>query len=405
MTTHDREAADPIEDWASDYDIFDERYVEQPYPIWDDLRQRCPIAHSERWGGSWMPTRMEDIRAIAKDTEVFSSRQVSVTPRPERDDEFSEVRAPPIDSDPPEHLWARRLILPFFTPQAVARYEPITRDFCRSLIAGFVDSGRADAAVQYSQQIPVRIIAQMLGVPTELSDQFTHWVREILEFGLQQPERRVKATLELLEFLDQRIEQRRQQPADDIISFLLAADIDGEPVPHGHILGTCQLVMVAGVDTTWSAIGSSLWHLATHAEDRRRLAAEPELIDTAVEEFLRAYAPVTMARIVATDTEFHGCPMQEGDRVLLSWPAANRDPEEFEDADRVCIDRQRNRHLAFGLGIHRCAGSNLARMEMKVALEEWMKAIPEFELDATEPTLWAGGQVRGPRKLPVRWTR
>jgi cytochrome P450 len=160
-------------------------------------------------------------------------------------------------------------------------------------------------------------------------------------------------------------------------------------------------LLVAGIDTTWSSIGSSLWHLATHPEDRRRLAAEPELIPTAIEEFLRAYSPVTMGRIVTEDVEFHGCPMKAGDRVLLPFPAANRDPEAFEDADRVIIDRERNRHIAFGIGIHRCAGSNLARMELRVALEEWMKAIPEFELDRSRPMLWAGGQVRGPRALPV----
>ena len=162
------------------------------------------------------------------------------------------------------------------------------------------------------------------------------------------------------------------------------------------------LLMVAGIDTTWSAIGASLWHLAQNPNDRKRLATEPELMDTAVEEFLRAYAPVTMARLVAKDFDFHGRPMKEGDWLLLPFPAANRDPEAFPDADQVKLDRVENRHAAFGLGIHRCLGSNLARMELRVALEEWMNRYPDFELADPAAVTWSAGQVRGPRNIPVR---
>ena len=151
--------------------------------------------------------------------------------------------------------------------------------------------------------------------------------------------------------------------------------MEGAPVDDGIILGMAALVLIAGVDTTWSAIGSSLWHLATHPEDRRRLVADPELMPTAIEEFLRAYAPVTMAREVTEDVEYAGCPMKAGDKVLMNFPAANRDPEAFEHPDVVQLDRAHNRHVAFGSGIHRCAGSNLARMELQVALEEWLARI------------------------------
>ena len=160
--------------------------------------------------------------------------------------------------------------------------------------------------------------------------------------------------------------------------------------------------MIAGIDTTWSAIGAALWHLAQHPEDRRRLATEPELMGTAVEELLRAYAPVTMARLVAEDFEFEGRRFREGDWVLLPFPAANRDPEAFVDADEVILDRAVNRHAAFGLGIHRCLGSNLARMELRVALEEWIARYPDFELSDPVAVTWSAGQVRGPRRIPVR---
>ena len=158
--------------------------------------------------------------------------------------------------------------------------------------------------------------------------------------------------------------------------------------------------MVADVDTTWSGIGSALWRLATHPEDRQHLVAQPELLPWAIEELLRAYAPVTMARIATEDIEVAGCSMSAGDRVLLSFSAANRDPSVFPDADKLVIDREVNRHVAFGAGIHRCAGSNLARMELLVALEEWLARIPDFRLDDSAQVTWAGGQVRGPALGP-----
>ena len=161
-----------------------------------------------------------------------------------------------------------------------------------------------------------------------------------------------------------------------------------------------RLILIAGIDTTWSAIGVSLWHLATHPEDRRRLVNEPALMPTALEEFLRAYSPVTMAREVVKEATVGGCTFKEGSQVLLSFPAANRDPAEFPDADKVLIDRAENRHAAFGLGRHRCLGSNLARMEMSVALEEWLARFPEFRLADGAKVKWSEGTVRGPRQLP-----
>jgi hypothetical protein len=172
-------------------------------------------------------------------------------------------------------------------------------------------------------------------------------------------------------------------------------------VSDEFILGMVGLTLIAGADTTWSALGSSLWHLATHAEDRARLAADPTLLPVAVEEFLRAYSPVTMARIVADDVEFAGCPMRAGDRVLMNFPAANRDPDAFPEPDRVRVDRAVNRHVAFGAGIHRCAGSNLARMELEVGIGEWLRRIPDFGIADGASVTWAGGQVRGPRSCPV----
>jgi hypothetical protein len=268
------------------------------------------------------------------------------------------------------------------------------------LLDGFADNGSADAAADYAQQIPVRVIAHILGVPTDLADTFTGWVRDVLEFA-DDAERRQRGAEGLLRFFLEQLDDRRQHPADDLLSELLQTEVDGHNVDDGIVLGMAALVLIAGVDTTWSAIGSSLWHLAAHPDDRRRLLREPELMPTAIEELLRAYSPVTMARVVTQDIDYGGCPMKKGDKVLMNFPAANRDPTAFDHPELVQLDRAHNRHVAFGSGIHRCAGSNLARMELQVALEEWLSRIPEFSLAEGEEITWAGGQVRGPRRLPV----
>ncbi len=389
-----------IDRWATDYDVVDPDYVANPYPVWDALREQCPVAHTPRWGGSWMPVRYDDVVAVAHDVEHFSSREVGVIPSSREGDDPFVYGLPPISTDPPVHTWSRRLLLPWFSHAKVAEYEPMTRELCRSLIRGFIEDGHADAAADYAQQIPVRIIAQILGVPTEMADDFTGWVRDLLEFAYDK-ERQERGRQGLITYFVGALAQRRDHPGDDLISDLLAARVDGEPIPDLHVLGTAALTLIAGLDTTWSAIGASLWHLATHDQDRRRLVAEPEIMPFAVEELLRAYSPVTMARIVTEDLEFQGCPMRAGDRVLLNFAAANRDPAMFDLPDRVDFDREQNRHVAFGAGIHRCAGANLARMELRVAIEEWLGLIPEFRLAPEAVVTWAGGQVRGPRQCPV----
>ena len=392
----------PVKSWATDFDVMDPQYIKDPFTIWDELRKSCPVAHTERRQGAWLLTTYDDVTKAAHDTETFSSIEVGVI-GPEEDEVPDRILAyglPPISADVPVHTWTRRLLLPWFSHRRVDQYEVVTRELCRRLIQGFIEEGHADAAADYAQQIPVRIIAQILGVPTELSDTFTGWVRDVLEFADDRERVKVGAT-GIFNYLTEEIERRRLDPKDDLISELVHGMHDGQPIEEDVVLGMGALVMIAGIDTTWSAIGSALWHLATHPEDAARMVAEPEIIDLAVEEFLRAYSPVTMARVVTKDTQFQGCPMSEGDKVLMNFPAANRDPAHFDRPDEVILDREINRHVAFGSGIHRCAGSNLARMELKVAIEEWLAQIPTFNVVEGAELTWAGGQVRGPRVLPV----
>jgi cytochrome P450 len=396
----------PVADWATDFDHCDPAWVADPFPIWEDLRRRCPVAHSNRYGGTWLPVRHKDIAAVAYDTEHFTSRSVVVSEiRPGPDDLPAPIGlAPPITSDPPFHALARRMLLPGFAPRRIAALEPFTRDLCRNLLEATAGRAEFDAAVDYAQHIPLRVIIGMLGFPQEDADIFRHFVHQVLEDVDMSPEERQAVIQggEIDAYMDDRIAEHRAAPRDDLTSFLLEAELDGQKLPTEHVRGTMVLLLIAGIDTTWSAIGASLWHLASHPEDRRRLAAEPPLMDTAVEEFLRAYAPVTMARLVAKEVELDGCLLHEGDWLLLPFPSGNRDPAAFPDAEKVLLDRADNRHAAFGLGIHRCLGSNLARMELRVALEEWLARYPEFELTDPAAVTWSSGQVRGPRTIPVR---
>jgi cytochrome P450 len=389
----------PVTDWINDFDHTDPRWTEDPYPIWDALRSEHPVVHTQRFLGCYLPTSYAAVKQIAYDTEHFSSRRILVR------DTRPEVTgtAPPITSDPPQHKPAKQMLLPLFTPDAMKKLEPRLRAICDELIDGFISEANIDAAARYARHIPVRAIAHMLGIPEQDSDLFIRWIHEILELGITDNDIMMRAVQDMTGYFAGHVAQRKQHPADDLISTLLQVrDENGQPLSDERLLGTLRLILIAGIDTTWSAIGASLWHLAKTPADRRRLVAEPDLLPTAIEELLRAYAPVTMAREVVKETVVSGCPVKPGNMVLLSFPAANRDPAVFPDADKVVIDRKENRHAAFGLGIHRCVGSNLARLEMTISIEAWLKRIPDFNLDEAGVVTWSEGTVRGPRQLPLR---
>ena len=257
----------------------------------------------------------------------------------------------------------------------MSRQEPATRALCHALIDTFEGRDVVDAAADYAQHIPMRVIADMLGFPPQDGPRFREFVENLLEGINLPPEERIERMEKLFDYLLAQVHDHLEHPREDLTSYLIDAEIFGQKLQADHVTGTMALLLIAGIDTTWSAIGASLWHLAKNPGDRSRLVAEPGLLPTAVEEFLRAYAPVTMARLVKEDMHWRGVDMKADDWILLSFPAANRDPAQFDRAGEVVIDREVNRHAAFGLGIHRCVGSHLARMELRVALEVWLERI------------------------------
>ena len=396
----------PVGDFATDFDHADPAYNPNAPAVWKQLRESgCPVAHSDRYGGMWVPITHDTVNEIAYDTENFTSRAVVVSVGRPGDLSLPAPigGAPPITSDPPFHNMARRLLLPAFAPKKIEPWEPEIRLLCQRLLddMGEITPGESiiDAAVQYAQHIPVNVIGRMLGFPEQDEELFRKFVHDVLERIAEEPGSR-DGMDDLGKYILTQIAEHRENPRDDLTSYLLNVEIEGTPVDDEIAAGMIVLLLVAGIDTTWSAIGSSLWHLAQHPLDHQRLLDDPDVMTFALEEFLRSYAPVTMARMVAKDNDFHGCPMKKDDWVLLPFPAANRDPHQFEDADTFIVDRQENRHAAFGLGIHRCLGSNLARLELKVAIEEFTKRFPRYEVAGD--TRWSVGQIRGPRDLPVR---
>ncbi|HEY0219116.1 MAG TPA: cytochrome P450 [Afipia sp.] len=385
----------PVTDWKEDFDHLDPQWVRDPYPIWDQLRKECPIAHTERYTGAYLPTKYKDIRTIAYDTENFSSARVSL--RVER----TQAPNPPLTLDPPDHRSSRMMILPLFTPQAIQAYEPQITEICDRLIDRFIDRGHCDAAVEYAQEITARMMARFFGVSEDIGPQFRTWIYENLELGLVEPEIYARSTKEIDDYFANEVAIRRKNPTSDLISYLITTKLNDKQMSDDDVVAALRLLMTAGIGTTWSTIGASIWHLATHPEDLARLVAEPDLMPSAIEEFLRAYAPASLGREVRKDVEINGQQLKAGQMVFMAFPAANRDPDVFPDADKVVLDRKDNKHMAFGIGIHRCLGSNLARTEIRIGLERLLKRIPKFTLDNTKEVIWSESHIRGVRTVPI----
>ncbi|WP_327418329.1 cytochrome P450 [Streptomyces sp. NBC_01233] len=383
-------------DRSADFDLFSPPAAENPFTVYDDMRGQCPVAHSEQLGGYWIATTYQAVNDIAKNPGLFSSVSISV-PKDAFGADLAE--RPPITLDPPRHGPFRSTLLPAFSPRQIRALEPFVREHARELLAEIAPLERCDAASAYAKKIPSRLMARMMGCTDDRQEQFGERMRAILDSNEMDEIKDAMAETQV--FLNELIAERLEDPRDDVVSCILSSEIDGRKLTEGELIGALVLIITAGIDTTWSAIGSSLWHLARHPEDRARLVAEPELIPAAVEEFLRAFSPVQIARVVTEDTEFHGVKLSEGESILMGLPSANRDATEFPGADRIVLDREVNRHLAFGVGIHRCIGSSIARLEMRVALEEWLRVIPEFSLAPGDAVTWSTGHVWGPRKLDL----
>jgi hypothetical protein len=389
-----------------DYDIFSAELRNCPHQRWARMQQECPVARSDRFGGSWLVTRFADIKAMTRDPERYSSR-VSDVGGPMPGPGQSGLFLPPITSDPPEHAGHRGVLLPFLVPARVAELEPFVRERAAALARALADQGGGDAATGFAQQLAISVLTRLLDAPAAMAPQFIEWTVRLLRLGPLDQAARAAVVTEMIGYFDQLLQERAAAAqaggeAGDLLTYLTRPREDGQPLSRKQQIGSALVIMIAGADTTWSALSASLLHLGTHPADRRRLREEPKLMSTAIEELLRAYAPVMLARVSTHDADLHGRHVPAGQRMLFPLAAANRDPEVFEKPDQVKLDRRRNAHLTFGSGAHRCLGSPLARLEMRVALEEWLAVMPEFEVIDPESIEWTGGTVRGPETVPFR---
>lgn len=356
------------------------------FSTYSHLRATCPVGRSERYGGFWYVTKSEDIFAAEQDPGTFSVAPSMLLPGL-----GAGFRMIPIDIDPPEHALYRRILLPLFTPKAVARLEDGMRRAARQLLQQVSGQDVADASALYARPMPTIVFSRLAGFPEKDWPKFDAWVDDIIYERTTDPARAGAAAREVADYFDDLLRGHPGEAGDhDLISELRRARVDGRPLTHGELVSYCYLLFVAGLDTTAWAIRSSLWHLARNPEDQGRLRRQPGLIPVAAEEFLRTMSPVqAMARTCRADTEIRGQHIKAGDRVVLVFGAGNRDPDSFDSPDDIQVDRQSNRHLAFGAGIHRCLGSNLGRRELVIALEEFLSCVPGFS-HANPDEKWHG---------------
>jgi cytochrome P450 len=393
----------------------DPELVAEPWTTWDRLREESRAFVSstaaEDWD-VWTLMRYQDVYEALRRPDLFSSRSVvHVYSGPKLIDpaEADAIRGMiPEELDPPEHTKYRQLLSPLFSPQKVEALEPMVRAWCVELIDGLLDRGECDLNRDFARQFPTMIFLRLMGEPETGASSFladvTERIRGATEMGMTEAQSTTGAyIMGMMEYMNSVLEERRAERQDDIVSYLLDTRVDGRPLDDDELRMICTLLYSAGLDTVAGELGFMFHHLALHPEHRRAIIDDPGRIPGFVEETLRAYSIVTTNRIVTRDVEFAGCPMKAGDRVLLSMPAADRDPREFPDADAFDMDRPVNRHIAFANGPHRCLGSHLARLELRVAVEEWHRRIPEYRLaEGAEIQVHVGG-VAGVDSLPLVW--
>jgi len=385
-------------DLVDDFDPTDPRVVQNPYPFYEAMRAKCPVGHGSRFGGFHVLSRFADVYDAAHHPEVFSSAQGVTVP-----DFGNPMTAIPLEIDPPEHTRWRHLTQAWFSPAAALALEPDMRAIVNRQIDAFVDRGHADLATELAVPVPPIVIARMLGFPEEDWQYYRQLSETMLEAAANEDSQvNAAQALQLFSYLFEALEDRRDNPRDDMLTRIVQLRFDGRPLTEDELLGITFLVAVAGHETTVGAIGALLLRLAERPEVRTALEAQPELVFSAIEESMRLEPPIQyFSRTVTRDTEIGGVRLAAGAKVLLSWASANRDPDAFSDPDDFVFDRPNNRHLAFGAGPHRCLGAHLARLELKVVLEETLRRIPPWRV--VGPVVMGGGINRLVTALPVEW--
>lgn len=363
------------------FDLTSKDVLANPYPTYQRLRERDPV-HRMRLVNAWVLTRYEDVQAVLQDHHRFSNQEAGAGDR-----EYTKDRSM-LDLDPPDHTRLRSLVSKAFTPRSVAALGPRIEKIVEGLLDEVSGEDRFDLIDSFAFPLPIIVIAEMLGVPAEDLDRFKDWSNDIvlsLEPILtrEQRERFRRSEQELYEYFEGIIALRRQDPQDDLVSALLAAEEEGDRLSHGELLATLLLLLVAGNETTRNLIGNGMLALLRNPGELQRLKGEPELIETAIDELLRYDSPVQLdGRTALEDVELGGKTIGTGQQVVSVVGAANRDPEAFSDPDRLDIGREEKSHISFGRGIHYCLGASLAKLEGRIAFEGLLERFSSMRLAA-----------------------
>jgi cytochrome P450 len=391
-------------DLVVDFDVYDHSLAADLQANLAKLRDATPIAYTERSGGHWILTRYDDILAVLKDYETFSSFPTAV-PRSIHEN----TRMIPIAYDPPEHTAYREMIAPRFTPQRMRELEDGIRSLTISLIDDFADKGSCEFVADFARPLPSTVFLILMGWPLEDAAQFNRWSHDIL-LGKPggTPEEsdaaRGAATMELFGYFSELIEDRRANPGDDFTSELVHGNYSGErPLDQDELLRMIMLLMLGGLHTVQSSLSYSIIELATRDELRRQVVEDPGRLNHVVEEMLRWEAPAWPSRRALRDTSIGGVDIKFDDMILLAFTAANHDAGEFAEPDAIDLDRHPNRHLTFSAGPHRCVGSHLARLEMRIAFEELHRRVPNYRLDPDHPPVRHLSTVNGVEHIHLRW--
>jgi cytochrome P450 len=372
----------------------------------DQLRESSPVIFNSFAQGYWIFTRYEDVKEIYRNTELFSNESIAPW------DPDPSYRWIPSLLDPPEQQKYRRILNPWFGPKEMQDAEPAIRDVCKRLVAETAPLGHCDFMNSFAMRFPTEAYLNAIGVDLVHAEPIAAWLEEFWH-GYGGADEEAKAPMDsalakIRDFWIQLLAEHRADPTanpDGIVAYLVNARLDGErPLTDVELLDILSILMLAGIDTTRSALGYLFHNLAMHAEHRRRLIAEPDLIPAAVEEDLRIHTQIFGGgRKVTRDAEFRGVQLHKGEMIYNLVAAANRDPRAFDRADEYVIDRKQNNHFGFASGAHRCLGLHLARRELQIAVEEWLRLIPDFELDATTQITERGSGITEPHQLPLKW--
>ncbi|MGE0386351.1 MAG: cytochrome P450 [Gammaproteobacteria bacterium] len=381
-------------------------FAADPHGLLRRMRERCPVAWSTAQGGYWAVTGYDALARIAQDDATFSSRRVDDTNAVVITGSRGAVQVP-IELDPPESTRYRAIVNPISSPRAVEKLKPRFAHWAAYFIDRIIERGEGDLVLDFASPVPAAVTIEWLGFPSQDWQRYAEPMHNITTFPPGSPEF-AKAGADMAWIYEQIVRfahERRAEPRDDVMTYFVQQRIDGRPLTDEEMVSIISLLIVGGVDTTTSLTGQTLLYLHRHPDLRRRLIEEPALLQSATEEFLRYFAPVTgLARRATADAEVGGQCIRKGERIWLSWAAANRDPTKFTEPDRFDPERFPNLHTTFGLGTHRCAGSTIARFEFQEMVRQVLARMPDYVVDESSVSFYPSQGVNtGVARLPVKF--